>query len=181
MNLWATYAESEMLSCSRNRHSHMTVLPTLGAYRISRTVDVSDMWYADNDVQAVACNISCCPERVTELQRRHPKMWHFYWRCRKLSRTTRSQTSDTKSCVFKIYQFSLRYKGRDRILIHWLQILTSYFLIHSHSVAFRIWREFCSRMRCRISLDSGRISLFSLRDGEIPISVEKKKINLCGV
>lgn len=60
-----------MLACSRNCHSHMTVLPTLGAYRMSRTVDVSDMWYADNDVEAVACSITWCPASVSELQRRN--------------------------------------------------------------------------------------------------------------
>ena len=36
----------------------MTVLLTLGAYRMSHTVDVDDMRFADNDVKAVACNIT---------------------------------------------------------------------------------------------------------------------------
>ena len=63
---------SETLTCSRNCHSHMTVLPTtLGAHRMSRTVDVGNIWYADNDVEAVACDITWCTARVSELQRRN--------------------------------------------------------------------------------------------------------------
>ena len=34
--------KSEMLTSYKNIHSHMTVLLTSGAYRMSRTVDVDD-------------------------------------------------------------------------------------------------------------------------------------------
>jgi hypothetical protein len=55
-------------------------------------------------------------------------MSHFYRRCTKLSCTTCSETSDKKYCILNIYQFSLRYKRKDRILIHRGNFLISHFL-----------------------------------------------------
>ena len=63
--------KSEMLTSYKNIHSHMTVLLTSGAYRMSRTVDVDDTWFADNAVKAAVCNITRYPARVSELQRRN--------------------------------------------------------------------------------------------------------------